>query len=201
MDEKRMREMAIVVAVIVIIPLLALIRQDYMFTRPDTRVLAKEWIEANVPSGSKILIDGMRYRLIQSPPLNPDTSTVKRRMDRAAGPRRVSRGVSQDTLELYAEAMSKVEGPKYDLHSTVYGLDVKDLSYYPQECFDYIITSSQVTNDFVAPSRAAKYPTSAKFYRQLPTDPRFTAIYSVEPVPWEIQGPAITVYEVSSNCG
>jgi hypothetical protein len=198
---QRNRVAAIAVALIIAVPLLALIRQDYMFTRPDTRVLAKDWIEKNIPSGSKILIDGMRYRLIQSPPLNPDESTVERRITRAEGPRRVSRGVSQDTLALYAEAMSKVSGPKYDLHSTVYGLDVKDLSYYPQECFDYIITSSQVSNDFVAPSRVQKYPTSARFYRQLPTDPRFSAIYSVKPVPWAIQGPAITVYEVLSNCG
>ncbi|TFH48594.1 MAG: glycosyltransferase family 39 protein [Lysobacterales bacterium] len=198
---QRGRVMAIAIAVIVVVPLFSLIRQDYMFTRPDTRVLAKEWIEANVSSGAKILIDGMRYRLIQSPPLNPDESTVERRVSSAGGVRRVSRGVSQDTLALYTDAMSQISGPKYDLHSTVYGLDVKDLSYYPQECFDYIITSSQVTSDFVAPSRVAKYPTSARFYQQLPTDPRFNGVYSAEPVPWKIQGPAITVYEVSSHCG
>jgi len=198
---QRGRIMAIAVAVIVVVPLLALARQDYMFTRPDTRVLAKEWIEANVSSGAKILIDGMRYRLIQSPPLNPDESTVERRVSRAGEARHISRGVSQNTLALYAEAMSQVSGPKYDLHSTVFGLAVKDLSYYPQECFDYIITSSQVANDFVAPSRVEKYPTSARFYRRLPTDPRFNAVYSAEPAPWNIQGPAITVYEVSPHCG
>ena len=198
---QRGRIMAIAIAVIVVVPLFALIRQDYMFTRPDTRVLAKQWIEANVSSGAKILIDGMRYRLIHSPPLNPDESTVERRVIQARGARRVTRGVSQNTLALYAEAMSQVSGPKYELHSTVYGLAVKDLSYYPQQCFDYIITSSQVTNDFVAPSRVEKYPISARFYSQLPTDPRFNVVYSAEPVPWKIQGPAITVYEVSPHCG
>lgn len=37
----------------------------YSFTVPDTRTMAKEWIEIHIPQGSKILIDSK----VQSPPL------------------------------------------------------------------------------------------------------------------------------------
>jgi 4-amino-4-deoxy-L-arabinose transferase-like glycosyltransferase len=197
---QRERLLAIITAIIITIPLLTLIRDDYMLTRPDTRVLAKDWIETNIPQNSKILMDGMRYRFIHSPPLNPDDSTVARRATRAEEAEYVSRGVSKNTLSLYAKAMSQIEGPKYDLHSTNWGLAVKDLTHYQKECFDYIITSSTISRRFDNPSNAERYPKSAQFYRRLSTEAGFEVIYSVAPVPWKTQGPSITVYSVPSRC-
>jgi hypothetical protein len=194
--------MAAIVVVIVAIPVFALARQNYTWTRPDTRVLAKGWIEANVPAGAKILMDGMEYRFIQSPPLNPDDATVARRVGEAGDEGdQLSRGISGQTLTLYAEAMSRVTGPRYELHSTVWGLDVHDLSYYPQECFDYIVTSSENSRRFVDAEQAERYPRSVQFYSELPTDPQFEEVFSAEPVPWEIQGPTINVYKVLPSCG
>ena len=95
---------------------MAVVYQDYMWTRPDTRLVAKEWIEANIPSGAKILVDGMRYRFVQSPPLNPDKSTVDHRVAQASEAGRLSRGISRQTLALYAKAMNQVKGPTYRLH-------------------------------------------------------------------------------------
>jgi hypothetical protein len=197
---QRGRVMVTVIAVIVIIPLFALIRQDYMWTRPDTRVLAKNWIESNVPDGSKILMDGMRYRFIGSPPLKPDQATVNRRVKGAASEEALSRGVSSRTLEIYAEAMSNLKGSRYNIYSTVWGIDVKELSYYPKMCFEFIVTSSYNSNRFVEPHVAERYPTSAQFYARLPVDSRFEAVYSAKPIPWKIQGPEITVYKVLHSC-
>lgn len=193
--------MAVLFAGIVVVPLHALMYQNYMWTRPDTRVLAKEWIEANVPDGARILMDGMKYRFIQSPPLNPDEATVARRVDQAeVEGSDLSRGVSTRALDLYSKAMTLVSGPRYDLHSTVWGLDVRDLSYYLEACFDYIVTSSVNSHRFAGPSEAAAYPHSATFYRSLPTDPRFEVVYSAVPATWKIQGPIITVYKVKHSC-
>jgi hypothetical protein len=192
----------IAVAAITAFPIYKLIEQNYTWTQPDTRVIAKEWIEQNVPSGSKILMDGMRYRFIQSPPLNPDESTVARRVEGAGEEGDdLSRGVSGRALELYAEAMARVQGPKYDLHSTVWGLAVQDLTHYVDECFDYVVTSSQIARIYIDTYEAEQYPDSARFYQELPKDPRFREIYSVEPVRWQVQGPAITVYEVLHPAG
>ena len=91
-------------------------------------MIAKEWIEANVPSGAKILMDGNgRYRFVSSPPLTPNSSVVDRQVSEITKEGRgVSRGVSPWALELYAEAMEQVSGPTYELHSTVWGLKVED---------------------------------------------------------------------------
>lgn len=199
-SQKRPAILSALVAVIVVIPLYALIEQDFMWTRPDTRVLGKNWIEENVPADSRILIDGMRYRFIQSPPLNPNEATVSRRMQRASGEKHLSRGISGRTLDLYSEAMAAVDGPKFDLYSTVWGIGVKDLDYYVESCFDYIVTSSMNSNRFTQPGQAMKYPVSAKFYRDLPVHDNFELVYAVESVRWQIQGPTINVYRVLSSC-
>jgi hypothetical protein len=166
---------------------------------PDTRVLAKDWIEANVAPDSKILMDGMRYRFIQSPPLLPNKTAVNRRVGGAASEERLSRGVSKRTLELYASAMAQVEGPKFDLYSTVYGLGVMPLSYYPDHSFDYVVISSQNSQRFSSSDQAAEYPISAEFYSNISTHPRYELVRSFHPAPWEIQGPAIDIYAVEST--
>jgi hypothetical protein len=172
-----------------------------MWTKPDTRVLAKAWIETNVPAGAKILMDGMEYRFVQSPPLNPDSSTSARRVVQAKNETTtLSRGMSQRALSLYAEAMEHIKGPTYELHSTVYGREVKDFTDYIQACFDYIIISSAISQLYMQASDWGRFPKSAQFYQQLPTDPRFGVVYSVAPVPWKIDGPTITVYKVLPSC-
>ena len=202
LSRQRDRLMITIIACIIVIPLFSLVRQNYTWTRPDTRVLAKDWIESNIPSGAKILMDGMRYRFIGSPPLNPDHTTVERRvrgaLDQDGG---LSRGISEKSLRLYSEAMSKIDGPRYDLHSTVWGIDVKELSFYPQMCFDYIVTSSYNSSRFLDQGVAKRFPLSAQFYSDLPVDPRFQTVFSIKPFPWKVQGPEITVYKVLHSCG
>jgi hypothetical protein len=187
---------------IVSLPLFGLIHQNYMWTQPDTRVLAKDWIEANVPEGAKILMDGMEHRFIQSPPLNPNESTIARRVGRITDDNGAeSRGVSENTLTLWARGAALIDGPKYDLHSTVWGIKVEDLSYYPAACFDYVITSFDILRYFANPEKAALYPKGAKFYKELPSDSRYQLVFSIESVPWKIQGPKISVYKVINSCG
>jgi hypothetical protein len=188
-------------ACITVIPVVMLIRHDYEKTQSDTRVIAKEWIEANIPSGAKILMDGFRYRFIPSPPLQPSASTVTRQVT-AVGEEdsRVGRGVSRRALSLYTQAMQQVDGPTYKLHSTAFGLQVQDLNDYVQACFDYVITSSYITRRFVRQVNQERFPKSVRFYKQIQTDDRFRIVYKVVPVRWQISGPTITVYEVHSAC-
>jgi 4-amino-4-deoxy-L-arabinose transferase-like glycosyltransferase len=187
-------------AVVIAVSLFPLVRQNVSWTLPDTRILAKDWIEANVAPDSKVLMDGMRYRFIQSPPLLPNETAVTRRIGGAASEERLSRGVSDRTLKLYASAMAQAKGPKFDLYSTVYGLGVKPLSYYPDHCFDYVVTSSQNSQRFSSPDQAAEYPLSAEFYTNISTHPRYNLVRSFHPAPWKIQGPAIDIYAVDSTC-
>lgn len=193
----------LVLVCVTALPTVALARHNYEWTRPDTRVVAKEWIEANVPSGAKILMDGLRYRFVPSPPLTPDKNTVSRLVSAAGTEGKElarARGLSQKSMALYAKAMEQVEGPRYELHSTVWGLAVEDPAYYVQNCFNYIVTSSYIYERYAQGPLRERFPQSARFYEQLEIDSRFRIVYHVAPGPWERPGPAITVYKVLPVC-
>jgi hypothetical protein len=96
--------------------------------------------------------------------------------------------------------METVGGPVYDLHPTVWGLAVEDPGYYAQRCFDYIITSSMISQRYVREIDRARFPKSAQFYDGLDRDPRLRKVYAVQAVPWEHTGPTITVYKLLTSC-
>jgi hypothetical protein len=174
--------------------LFSAVREDVMLAKPDTRVLAKQWIETHVPSGSKILMDGMRFRFVQGVPLNPDKDTVARRLADLENSELV---LSEQMLSLYREAAERIEGPTYELHSTMYGLEVNDLDDYVRSCFSYVVVSSFNEKRYQTEAASHRHPKSARFYRDIKSDPRFRAVYSVEPIMWQQVGPTITVYKVT----
>jgi 4-amino-4-deoxy-L-arabinose transferase-like glycosyltransferase len=180
-------------AVLAAVPLFFTVRDDVMLARPDTRVLAKEWIEANVPTQSKILMDGMRFRFVQSAPLNGNKATVERRL---ADLEESELALSDEMLSLYREAAGRIEGPTYNLYSTMYGLEVEELDYYVAACFDYIVVSSFNEKRYATDPERSLHPKSARFYDDIKTDDRFRRVYAIEPIVWKQIGPAITVYRV-----
>ena len=173
--------------------LYAVIRDNTMISQPDTREITKAWIETHVPSGAKILMDGMRFRYVQGVPLNPDAATVARRLE---GLESSELGMSDQMLSLYREAAASVSGPTYELHSTVYGLEVRDLDHYVRESFDYVVISSFNEKRYASEAERARYPESARFYEQVRRDPRLQAVFSIEPALWRRSGPALTVYAI-----
>jgi 4-amino-4-deoxy-L-arabinose transferase-like glycosyltransferase len=192
-------------AVLLAMPSVNLARAAVERSNLDTRLVAKQWIEANVPDGSRILIDGMQHRFIPSPPLLPNDVALERRIGRVADQvkegRNIARGVNELTLELYRQSLEEVPGPRYDLHSTVQGLVLRAPSYYVDECFEYVVTSSSIAGRY-SPGGVGREmnPEAAYFYEQLDVDPRFTKIFEVGPRDWERSGPTITVYRISHGC-
>lgn len=59
---------AVALAILVAIPAL---RYDSVLARTDTRTLAKNWIEANIPPGSDVAVESY------TPPLSPNLATLK----------------------------------------------------------------------------------------------------------------------------
>jgi hypothetical protein len=171
-------------------------REDVMLAKPDTRVVAKEWIETHVSPGSKILMDGMRFRFVQGVALNADKATLARRL---ADLEKSELTLSNTMLQVYRQAAERVDGPTYDLHSTVYGLEVEDLDYYVAASFDYIVVSSFNEKRYASEIAKRQHPNSARFYGGIKADPRFQAVYVVEPIMWRQVGPTITVYRVISD--
>jgi hypothetical protein len=107
--------------------------------------------------------------------------------------------LSNMMMVVYREAAARVEGPTYDLHSTVYGLEVEDLDYYVRSRFDYVIVSSFNEKRYASEIASREHPKSARFYHDIKIDPRFQAIYAVEPLMWQQVGPTITVYKVIAD--
>lgn len=168
--------------------------------RVDSRVMAKQWVEQNVPSGAKLLMDGMDYRFIQSPPLTPDQGTVLRLVGQAeiegAG---LSRGVTPKMLRLFEEGMARREGPRYALHSTRWGRDVKSIDLYASECFDYLILSSDIKDRYDMPSVRARFPDSVNFYDGVADHRRTSLVYSTEAVDRLFRGPNIWIYSLNKD--
>ncbi|MEK7120224.1 MAG: hypothetical protein AAB824_01660, partial [Patescibacteria group bacterium] len=55
-----------IVLAAIIFSLIINIRYDLLLTRSDTRILAKNWIEQNIPSGSSILVNFSQLRIPQT---------------------------------------------------------------------------------------------------------------------------------------
>ena len=68
------------------------------------------------------------------------------------------------------------------------GLSVEDLSYYVENCYDYIVTSSMNSRRYDDPKQAARYPVSAAFYNELPNDPRYELAKTFAPAEWRDPG-------------
>jgi len=175
------------------VSLFSIVRDDWMIAQPDTREVAKAWMEAHVPSGAKILMDGMRFRFVQGVPLNPDKATIARRLSDLSAS---ELALSDEMLSLYRDAAARVTGPTYELHSTVYGLEVEDVDYYVREAFDYIVISSFDEQRYAAEADKRRYPKSARFYRDVKTDPRLRQVFTIAPALWRRSGPTLTVYAV-----
>jgi hypothetical protein len=193
---------SVAVSIVIAVPAFWLVRAAVEKSHVDTRIHAKEWFEANVPAGALVLMDGMRYRFSQGPPLNPDAATVEGKVDKAIEEGgNFGRGVSEGSLGIYEEAMKTVAGPKYRLVSTVHGLEVRDIAYYAEHCFDYIVTSSMVASRFSGGTAGYEmFPGSARFYESLESDPRARLVHAEVAEPWGKSGPTIRVYRLDNIC-
>jgi len=91
-----------IVLVISLVSFAKCVYVDILFSRPDTRTIAKEWVETHIPAGSRIAISDALFsiQLIQGP------DQIKEKMQGAQGPRRKKLetllGISQDTQKTYS---------------------------------------------------------------------------------------------------
>jgi hypothetical protein len=147
-------------------PLAWSVQQDSVLMAEDTRTLAKNWIEANLPAGAKIAVDWP----VHGPPL----STPERAMP-------------QSTRVYSVVAIGGT------------GLADHTLQWYQAQGFDYLVTSSFITDLSVVDP--AQNDERNRFYASL--DQQLTLIQEFRPdagdqaqafVFDEIYGPAVSVW-------
>ena len=174
-----------VACLLVIEPGYRIVQHDYLISHKDTRTFAKEWIEQNIPAGSKILIGGSRTK--------PAPATVPLQNCRENITRSIQKYLETEPgkaeyLELELRVLS---GVTYDLvtvgdHTS--GTRWRNLSYFKKAGVEYMVLRPGIfdRNDQI----------KANFYESLKCDPHVTLIKKFEPNPINRPGPKIEIYRI-----
>jgi hypothetical protein len=138
----------VMLAVLLVIPSAAnIMRFDFWLAQPDTRQLATQWITANIPDNSKIVVEGWG---VLGPPLPESRAVIAAKMaSQQAG--------SIENLKLAAIRANMPEGPGYNLEMVLRldergeagaVVEIPTMQYYAQRGFEYLVTVDWVPREF-----------------------------------------------------
>jgi len=202
-------------ALVIAMPAMRCFRDSYRLSLPDTRTLAKEWLERHVPSGSRIVMDSGKYYLgAFGPPLRLSRWTLEHFIERARPPgielsriegtRRV--GFSGEA-EYFRRQLETLNGrPGYDVIQVLHDLgsdvaDVLTLEEYIGMGAQYAVASSFARQTYdVDGVETASHKQKAARYRELyqALDARATLLKEFRPSQ-SVQGPTLRIYKLSSD--
>ncbi len=172
----------IIACLFIIEPGYKIIRHNYLISQKDTRTFAKEWIEKNIPAGSKILIEGSRTK--------PKEGTVPLKNSRENLIKSVKRYKETEPGKAkYFELELKVlTGIIYDL--VIVGKDppLKDPNYYKKIGIEYFIMRPEMYK--------RKWVEFKYFLKKLKEDPNVKLIKKFENNPINRPGPTIEIYKI-----
>jgi len=166
-------------------------KESLAFTRTltdrNTSSIAKEWIEENIPAGSKILIDAGHTIITSGPRLSQSREKLESQLNQI---RNLKEGETFDSPQvkivdsysaIYFELLLRnVPGVTYDLTTTELGRQIQPLQYYLDNGFEYFIHNGDISDNFSSHMWKVKYPQSATFYLSLDTS--LELIQSFEPM-------------------
>ena len=188
---------------LLIIPVKKVAQFSLTLLEQNTRYQAKDWIETNIPAGSKIVIDAGRTINTASPPLFNNRDNIIAMMQKVES---LDEGKTYDESRIvdagssiYFRYLSKnLPAITYDLTSTELGRKARAIDYYRSHGYEYVITSSDIT--WVASNErwAKKYPEAASFYHSL--DRELKLIKQFDPGLTR-SGPTIKIYKLNDLAG
>ena len=181
-------------------PLKQAITHNISLTGKSTGVLAKEWIEANIPPGSKILIDAGRTIITSGPKINQCKEKLEEQLNII---KNLKKGETYDSSQvnivdsysaIYFELLLKnMPEITYDITRTELGRRVNSPQYYKDSNFDYIIHNAGLLFRIKDPNWRRQYPKSVEFYESL--DKEFELIKTFNPTKTN-SGSTIKIYKV-----
>ena len=188
------------------------IAQDRYLTLPDTRTLAKEWIEQNIPAGSKILMDHGRYMAGYTAPINMDAATIDelylKDTSRQGGVEEPGEPHAERYYRLLIEATrGKTAYPIIPItHDSLGGKTAKrnrpkpeSLDYYiTGKHVQYIVTSSRYSDPYFAPDQPKENIEYSRPFVEFYTSvyQRCPLLKEFSPVSGKMQGPEIRIYRI-----
>jgi 4-amino-4-deoxy-L-arabinose transferase-like glycosyltransferase len=183
---------------------------------PDTRKLAKEWVETNVPPGSRIVMDSGKYYLsTMGPPLRLSKWTIDQFVARAEGGDQHSlahrdgsrrAGYAREAEYFRQQLLTTDDRPGYDIVQILHDpgsprADVLTLAEYQSMGVKYAVVNGGAWAEYASggematrwPDKAQKY---RNFYESLRT--RATLLHEFSPSS-TMAGPILRVYRLPAQ--
>ncbi len=209
----------IIIAILVILPtLVTTIKFDYLMTQPDTRAISKNWIEQNIPIGTKMVLEGAvrsEYLSIYGPPLSLDVKSARKLLLEVK-----QSGQAGQYLQALTEANQSKKG--YDLLGTIrldyltnpitqQAIFQPDVSTYVRNNYCYLIQTSWAKSNHQ--TYTPEFSTSLDEYYSLIKEFKPNPVQAEDPV-WRvdfasisqvnigsayISGPIIRIYKIRHN--
>jgi hypothetical protein len=174
---------------------------DKTLTNENTSVLAKQWIETNIPNGSKILIDAGKTIITSGPRLNQSNKNIIEMIEKLKQLKdgetydsplvRIVDSYSSVYFELLQKKMPKIT---YDITSTELGRNVESTEYYKNNGYQYFIHNTGLEFRIKDPLWTDKYPKSEIFYNSMNRD--FELIKTIRPTEYN-SGSEIRIYKIN----
>ncbi|CAN5295448.1 hypothetical protein BH24PSE2_BH24PSE2_12880 [soil metagenome] len=185
------RQVAGVIAVAALgaLPAYRTVANNQLLIQEDTRTVAKNWIENNVPQGSRIFIEGLKIEPTRlTVPLDDTADNIRRYIefyqDREPGKAKYLR------YKLQARSANS-----YDLElGTPSEIRENDLMHYKRMGIQYLVIRPEAFSDSRKLAEGG-----VSFLNQLTNDPDVSLMRSFSPGSRERSGPLIHVYRVDPN--
>jgi 4-amino-4-deoxy-L-arabinose transferase-like glycosyltransferase len=184
---RRQRVAGIIVLLFVAWPVNDIIATNQMILMQDTRASAREWMDANIPEGSTIFIEGHRTTLSKATvPLQNTTENIEESIE-------YYRGTGELGRVRYFQTLLKVQkGRTFDLLG-VQPDDLQDLQDYKDIGVQYFVLRPEDYRD----SRV-RFAWD-DLVKEIRVDPDLELLKRFEPLPGADRSPVIEVYRVNSN--
>jgi hypothetical protein len=180
----------------------------------DSRLVAYRWLREGLPRDARVLLDDY------GPPLNGNPRSANRMAailrGLPPGPFTRNQGLRLDLLRRYpppdgfnldelghpwwlprekSDAELRSDPADLDMGNPLVSRRPGPLAEYRREGVRYVVTNSLARNQYFTPAgRGARFPSFARFYRELDQTER---IRTFDPAAWGGKGPVIWVYDIT----
>jgi hypothetical protein len=174
-----------VIAFLIAWPTWRVAADDYSLTLTDTRTVARDWLEANVPAGTTVLVEGGK--------IGPKRETVQLVQSRTSLERSIAfwRKAEPRQAKYLEVKLAVAGGGGYDL-VLVQQQSVKPLDDYAKAGVEYFILRPV----YFSESRKAG-PGAEKLLRDLRSDPRVTLVRRFAPESRYQRGDTVEIYRLT----
>lgn len=191
------------------------VKFNYVISQKETRTLAKEWVEGNIPEGAKIVLDA------HGPALNWSVERLRELYEKAKKETRpgpftthleryfhyqmeAAGGVTYDILQInhawwkekeeVSQANTIISDRDLDFGNPIWGWGVMSFDFYRSSGYQYIITTSEDYAIYMQEPRKSNFPSTYAFYRDL--FEKGIMVKEFRPEPWNHSGPVVKIFKI-----